>query len=317
MNLHEAAEFQDALLATAQDLDLDERFVEKDYYLTEVLRVVVGTHPDRAILKGGTSLTKGWQLIDRFSEDIDLFVDPEAWTPPLGKNGVDRELKCLRDAIAAHPALSYVEGEGNTIGGFGREDSFKYDSLFQELPGLRSAILLEPGVQSGRQPTEAVQVSSMVGEYLRGHSGSDLADDLEPFEMTLLHFRRTFVEKLFIVHGKVERLHTEGHPLGRDARHYADLYALAGRAEVVEMLRTSEYDEIKDDYDQLSRRFYPTSYRSPPELSFVDSDALTLPADLRVQIEVDYEAECRRLFPGPYPSLDEVVERLGTLRAQL
>ncbi|MFN8159604.1 MAG: nucleotidyl transferase AbiEii/AbiGii toxin family protein [Solirubrobacterales bacterium] len=317
MNLHEAAEFQDALLAAAQDLDLDERFVEKDYYLTEVLRVVVRTHPDRTILKGGTSLSKGWQLIDRFSEDIDLFVDPEAWTPPLGKNGVDRELKLLRDAIASHPALSYVEGEGNTIGGLSREDYFKYDSLFDELPGLRSAILLEPGVQSGRQPTEAVQISSMVGEYLRGHSASDLADDVEPFEMTLLHFRRTFVEKLFIVHGKVERLRTEGHPLGRDARHYADLHALADRPEVLEMLSTSEYDEIRGDYAQLSRRFYPTSYRPPPELSFAGSDALTLPAELRGQIEVDYEAECRRLFPGPYPSLDDVIERLGALRDEL
>jgi hypothetical protein len=42
--------------------------------------------------------------------------------------------------------------------------------------------------------------------------------------MTLLHYRRTFVEKLFALHGKIIRLQIEGHPLGRDARHYADLY---------------------------------------------------------------------------------------------
>ena len=45
------------------------------------------------IFKGGTSLAKGWNLIQRFSEDIDIFLDPEAFRPALGKNAIDRELK--------------------------------------------------------------------------------------------------------------------------------------------------------------------------------------------------------------------------------
>ena len=44
--------------------------------------------------------------------------------------------------------------------------------------------------------------------------------------MTLLHYRRRFVEKMFALHGKVIRFQHEGQPLGRDARHYSDLYAL-------------------------------------------------------------------------------------------
>ena len=71
--------------------------IEKDYYVTESLRVIAQTAGDKVIFKGGTSLSKGWNLIQRFSEDIDLFLDPLTFKPPLGKNGIDRQLKRLRD----------------------------------------------------------------------------------------------------------------------------------------------------------------------------------------------------------------------------
>lgn len=138
-----------------------------------------------------------------------------------------------------------------------------------------------------------------------------------PFQMTLLHFRRTFVEKLFTVHGKVERLKVEAHPLGRDARHYADLHVLAAQPEVDQMLRSEEYGEIKRDYDERSQRFFPRAYRPPEGLSFRDSEALLLPEPLRAQIKPDYEAECERLFSGAYPSLDDVVEKLESVRELL
>ena len=53
------------------------------------------------IFKGGTSLSKGWGLIQRFSEDIDIFLDPTAFEPLLGKKGIDRELKRLRQELEA------------------------------------------------------------------------------------------------------------------------------------------------------------------------------------------------------------------------
>jgi len=85
VRLDESEEFRDAILAAANDASLDERFVEKDYWVTSILRIVVEVLPGKTLFKGGTSLSKGWGLIDRFSEDIDLFVDPATWDPPLGK----------------------------------------------------------------------------------------------------------------------------------------------------------------------------------------------------------------------------------------
>ncbi|WP_371417107.1 nucleotidyl transferase AbiEii/AbiGii toxin family protein [Granulicella sp. S156] len=65
--------------------------------------------------KRRTSLSKGRNLIQRFSEDIDIFLDLLAFEPPLTKRGIDRELKNLRDAVAAHPALQFVPEESQTI----------------------------------------------------------------------------------------------------------------------------------------------------------------------------------------------------------
>jgi hypothetical protein len=63
-------------------------------------------------------------LIHRFSEDIDIFLDPTAFEPHLTRRGIDRELKNLRDRIAQHPGLTILDKESQTIGGFGRNDRF-------------------------------------------------------------------------------------------------------------------------------------------------------------------------------------------------
>ena len=78
------------------------------------------------------------------------------------------------------------------------------------------------------------------------------AEDEGPFEMRLLHFRRTFVEKMFAIHAKVEAFKKAGKAIGGYARHYYDLFCLAERPEVLAMLRSDEYAVIKADYDRIS-----------------------------------------------------------------
>ena len=135
--------------------------------------------------------------------------------------------------------------------------------------------------------------------------------------MTLLHYRRTFVEKLFTIHGKVERLRLEGTAVERDARHYADLHILGNLPGVREMLRSSEYGEIKRDYDEKSRTFFPRSYRPPADLGFSQSEALFPEKDLKRELGRDYESQCRLLFYGAYPSFDEVLAGFEEIREWL
>jgi len=148
MRLCEHPEFAQAILAAERhfrDRGLRAAVIEKDYYVTETLRMIAAAAPGRVIFKGGTSLSKGWNLIRRFSEDIDLFLDPKAFDPELGKKGIDRELKRLRDAVATHPGLRFVREESRTIGGFGRSDYFEYPQRFGGPGEIRNRVLLEAG----------------------------------------------------------------------------------------------------------------------------------------------------------------------------
>src|SRR5271165_1100117 len=120
MRLFEHADFDQAILRAAEHFKtqgLRPATIEKDYYVTEILRIVAASG-DKVIFKGGTSLLKGWNLIARFSEDIDIFLDPLAFDPQLGRNGINRKLKKLRDAVAMHPGLAFLPRESQTIGGF-------------------------------------------------------------------------------------------------------------------------------------------------------------------------------------------------------
>ncbi len=317
MRLFEHPDFEQALLLAAADHGLAEQFVEKDYYVTEILRIIASGFGDKVMFKGGTSLSKGWGLITRFSEDIDLFVNPDRFNPRPGKNKLDRILKELAEGVAEHPALTWRIEEGRTIGGLGRHDNFAYESRFVELPGIRSAVRLEPGIQSGDFPTEVVPITSLVAQYLAEQGSREFAEaeDLAGFDMSLLHYRRTFVEKMFALHGKVVRLQEEGHPLGRDARHYPDLYALAGEHEVRSMLASPEYEEIRRDYDRKSREFFAGSYRPPADLSFVDSPALFPDTSLRDRLAPEFEEQCKLLFAGDdYPAFDDVLARFREIR---
>lgn len=320
MRLFEHPDFEQAILEAEvhfRERGLRAAIIEKDYYVTETLRAIAAFAGDKVIFKGGTSLSKGWNLIQRFSEDIDLFLDPLAFEPPLGKKGIDRELKRLRDAVARHPALALQAGEGQTIGGFGRSDRFAYEQAFGGPGEVLNRVLLEVGTASGREPTTEVPLRSYLSEFLRATGHSLGAEDETEFGFRLLHFRRTFVEKLFAIHAKVEILKRDARPLGTYARHYYDLGELASTPEVLAMLRSAEYDAIKRDYDRISSEHFARDYFRPDGMRFQNSDALFPSGELAAALGREYELSCRVLCYGHYPSWSEVLQRFEGLRAEL
>src|SRR5258708_21879225 len=266
MKLFEHKDFEQAIVRAVDHFSarkLRPAIIEKDYYDTEAMSIIADKAPDKIIFKGGTSLAKGWNMIQRFSEDIDIFLDPRAFEPVLGKNGIDRELKGLRDAVAAHPALTFVAAESQTIGGFGRNDRFSYTQRFGGTGEVPNRVLLEAGTASGREPTTVVKLRSYLGQFLEETKTSLGVDDEGPFSLRLLHFRRTFVEKMFAIHGKVQLLKRDNTPLGTYARHYYDLFQLAAQAEVIAMLKSSQYPAINKDYDPINRDYFSRSYFLP------------------------------------------------------
>jgi hypothetical protein len=170
MRLFEHPDFEQAIFRAAEHFrprGLRPALIEKDYYVTEALRIIALNAGDKVIFKGGTSLAKGWNLIQRFSEDIDIFLGPSAFKPALGKNAVDRELKKLRTAIGKHPALTFVQEGSRTIGGFGRADHFSYPQRFAGSGEVAARVLVEAGTASGREPTAVVELRSYLSQFFK------------------------------------------------------------------------------------------------------------------------------------------------------
>ena len=148
MRLSEHPDFDQAIIASRACFSHDgltEALIEKDYYVTEALRAAASLIGDRLIFKGGTSLSKGWALIQRFSEDVYLFVNPAGPSGTLGKHGIDREIKALRDAVGSHPGLTFDAARSRTVGGIGRSDYFQYPKRFGGLAAIAPAVLVEAG----------------------------------------------------------------------------------------------------------------------------------------------------------------------------
>lgn len=312
MKLFAHPDFEQAIIRAAEHFHssgMREAVIEKDYYVTETLRIIQQSAGDMIIFKGGTSLSKGWDIIHRFSEDVDIFFDPAAFEPTLGKNAINRELKKLRQAVESHPGLKFIEKESRTIGGFGRSDYFEYVQRFASAGDIRNRVLVEVGTASGKEPTQSVKLHSYIGKFLHETGMSLGADDEDPFEMRLLHFRRTFVEKLFAIHSKVEKFKQSGIGIGGYARHYYDLFCLAERKEVLEMLRSKEYEAIKVDYDRVSRKHFEIDYIAPQDMNFSKSEALFPRGNMEEVLAAEFEKQCRILCFGEFPTWRQVQQR--------
>ena len=210
-----------------------------------------------------------------------------------------------------------MKEESQTIGGFGRNDRFSYNQRFGGAGEVANRVLVEAGAASGREPTAVIELRSYLAEFLNLQGITFGAEDEGSFSMRLLHFRRTFVEKMFAIHGKVELFKRDGRPIGTYARHYYDLFQLSGQEAVLAMLKSDEYAAIKADYDAVSREHFPNSYFWPMDMRFANSDALFPPEDLAAGIGRDYAAQCEQLCYGPYPTWDSILGRFEELRELL
>jgi predicted nucleotidyltransferase component of viral defense system len=320
VRLCEYPEFRDAIAAAANyfsNQGLTEQFIEKDYYITEALRILAGQYPDepnRVIFKGGTSLSKGWNLIERFSEDIDIFLNPEASEPKWGENKIDKNLKTIVYKVEEHPNLQMSPG-GRSEKGKSRSSYYTYK---QQVTGnLPNRILLEMGIRSGNYPIEPVHLSSFLSDFLRERDQTFGAEDESTFSMMLLHFKRTFVEKLFAIDDKVNKYTQENQPIDKHARHYYDLYQLAQRDEIKQLLESRDFILIKQDCERLSKKYFPSEQSPLKKINFANSEALFPTGDLRKAISKAYTNQCKILCYGSHPSWEDVEECFSSIRSKL
>lgn len=313
-------EFGPTVEAAAERLGISATAVEKDYWVSEVLRVLARDFGGDFIFKGGTSLSKAYRIVERFSEDVDVLV----LAGDRGLGSTDKLMKAIGAAAAAG-----IGGEATSVGGSetGRHRSYEvaYPSAREPTALIRTSVLLEMGVRGGQHPHELVPISCLLGDVL-GAEGTDLSqfDDLAPFEVVVLHPGRTLLEKLVHVHAAAQRLAADPsrQPDPRSGRHFYDIFQLLGDDRVLRLLADrDQVGRVIDSIDDITRRYFSggedTELR--PAGGFADSPAFDPVADASLRLQVAYERTMPELHFGvfPLPTWGAICGRVAERREHL
>lgn len=209
--------FREVIISTASDLELPIPIVEKDYYVTMILKKLSETAPE-CVFKGGTSLSKCHHAIDRFSEDIDISFSNRL------TQGNRKKLKDTTIAgISQELGLPIIDWDKARS----RRDYNCYTFAYEPLEGfipesLIHGVKMEVVLSSLAFPTVRLPVDSYVYQFL-SKENMDIVEEygLKPFIMTLQSIERTLADKVFALcdyylTGKINR----------NSRHLYDIYML-------------------------------------------------------------------------------------------
>lgn len=315
----ETGEFAPTLDAAAEQLGISPTAIEKDYWVSEVLRVLGSNFGDDFIFKGGTSLSKGYRLVERFSEDVDVLVLPG----PRGRNAVDTLMKAM-----ARSATDGIGGTEDAVGGreTGRHRSFEihYPALRRPTRLIRTSVLLEMGVRGGPHPHEIIAIGCLLGDALAA-AGTDLAEfaDLAPFDIAVLHPGRTLIEKLVLIHGLAQQLTADpSTPVpSRNGRHFYDVYQLLGDARVRDLLGDrDQMNEVMASVEDITRRYFaaPEAEVRPAD-GFAACPAFDPESKVSMLLRASYEATMPELYFGaaPLPPWEAICARVVESRMLL
>jgi hypothetical protein len=312
MLLHELDDFGDLIEVTARARAIDPGLVEKDYWIMHCLWGLAQLGFTFK-LKGGTSLSKGFRLIDRFSEDIDILIEPEDSSLSTGPN------QNKPAHVAARRAFYDSLPERLTIRGFlkaVRDEEFDDEKmrsagirlLYREanpLPeGVKTGVLLEAGFDQVA-PNRPVLISSWAYDQAIASGIPDFIDN-RAVDVPCYHPGYTLVEKLQTISTKYRKQDADGTMPRNFLRHYYDVYCLLAADEVLGFIGTDEY------YAHKERRF-PAS--DDPDIS--RNPAFLLKNEkVRARFEESY-AQTRALYYREQPGLDLILARIAEHCARL
>ena len=198
MNLHEEKDtFRDLVTATAETLGIEATIVEKDYYVTAVLKELTSRIPDM-VFKGGTSLSKCYKLINRFSEDIDI-----SYTMESGKPGESRRRKLKKAVNESIEAIGLNIDNITDIRSRRDYNCYRapFTSLYSGFFAIDSVLIVETYVALLPYPNQSKLVHNYIHDFLCKVDQEDIAIkyDLKPFEITTQSIDRTFIDKVFAI----------------------------------------------------------------------------------------------------------------------
>lgn len=309
---------------TAINKGITKEIIEKDFWVCLMLDYLFTKSKYKNILtfKGGTSLSKGFNIINRFSEDIDLILD---WTA-LGVGEVEplndrsntkqdlfnKSLNTKAEEFIANELLSDIkeslskllkteieiavdEKEKQVI-------NFYYPKIYSNPNDyIKQYVRLEIGPLAAWTPSINVNISPYVCESM------PTIFEIKNTKVLTVAPERTFWEKATILHREANRPQEKLMPI-RYARHYYDLYMFSKTEYLLSALKSKD---LLEKVVKFKTKFYRDNWANYDEC--LQSNLKLVPPDYRLkELEKDY-TQMQEMFYGEIPTLSEILEQLKTV----
>lgn len=317
---------RDVFVQIAADKNIPESAVEKDWWVVRALELVFLTEAGpHIVFKGGTSLSKAWNLIDRFSEDIDLAIDRsflgfdqpvDEMTPSRVEKLRKRSFAFLNEVLL--PALQAQFGSVGLSATLSIEERkadnqdplqlvLNYEAVTTAQSYLPQRVLIEIGSRSLIEPFELRPIRSMVSAYFPAGKFSD-----PEIEVPAVHPRRTFLEKILLLHEEFQLAPDEKRIL-RKTRHWSDLERLMDTPYAKEALTDAALFDAVVSHRQKFNLVKGVDY------SRHRKGAINLmpPQGLMDRWQADYEAMRIAMLYNEPPSFEKVWQRMQELQDRL
>ena len=306
--LHNHKDFSALLQILADEIGIQAALIEKDYWIMHVLYGLKTLGLDFE-LKGGTSLSKGFKIIERFSEDIDIHIKPPTKFSinenPKNTNPKNVEArKNFYDWFAVTITMDgIISVERDPL--FDETDYYRsggirlhYGSKTEQVDGIKDGILLEAGFDNVT-PNQPITISSWAYNKAKETTTIDIIDN-RAIDVLCYHPGYTFVEKLQTIATKYRQEQSGEKDRPNFMRQYYDVYCLLGNEEVLKFIGTPEYEAHKQ------KRFPKADIEIP--ISANESFQLNVP-EIRADFRKRY-IETAALYYKGQPDFDEVLNRL-------
>jgi len=301
--------------------------IEKDWWVTQVLKAIFALpYAEHLSFKGGTSLSKAWNVIERFSEDIDIAISREylGFAGELSRTQVSDKLRraacsfvreklsqdikqqliangISKDLFTVHVNITSVSTVDPEVVYIEYETLFPFDNYVQNM------VKVEVSGRSMTEPVQSVMLSSILDETYPNAAFTE-----PPFPVTVVVPERTFLEKVMLLHEEFAKPTAEVRT-ERMSRHLYDLQRMlhtdiAERALSDEQLYRTVLEHRRKfiglrgfDYDTL----YPQSL------------SLEIPDEVLPLWRSDYENMRKSMIYGTSVPFDELITELRALNARI
>lgn len=308
---------------TAARVGLPMQAVEKDLWVTTLLQILFTlSFANQLLFKGGTSLSKSYGLIHRFSEDIDLVIDRNyfGYKGDLTKKQIKQLRKqsslfvekdftiALKQAIENFGLQKYCtivaqpNGEGDSTYPEPRKIEVFYQSLFANIGYLQPKVVLEMGTRSLFEPTEPTQVKSLITSTFQ-----QIETDMASVVIITASPAKTFLEKAFLLH-ELFTTH-KGDKAERKSRHLYDLEKMMDEPFAIEAISNNELWETIAHHRKLFTSVLGVDYT--PDIR--KRIQLIPPSNVVAIWEKDYREMQDSMIYGNSLPFDKLLERIHIL----